>query len=84
MPTISFFYGIMIVMYLRNKEHNPPHIHAIYGEYDASFFIESGEIYEGDFPITGRKLVKTFIDKYRNELLTMWETGKYQKLPAIN
>ena len=29
MPTISCFYGIIIVMYLRNKEHNPPHIHAI-------------------------------------------------------
>jgi len=29
MPTISYFYGIIIVMYLRNKEHNPPHIHAI-------------------------------------------------------
>ena len=23
MPTISHFYGIIIVMYLRNKEHNP-------------------------------------------------------------
>ena len=28
MPTISVFYGITIMMYLRNKEHNPPHIHA--------------------------------------------------------
>ena len=28
MPTISSFYGIIIVMYLRNKEHNPPHNHA--------------------------------------------------------
>lgn len=27
MPTISVFYGIYIMMYLRNKEHNPPHIH---------------------------------------------------------
>lgn len=29
MPTISHFYGIVIVMNLRNKEHNPPHIHAV-------------------------------------------------------
>ena len=28
-PTICHFYGIIIVMYLRNKEHNPPHVHAI-------------------------------------------------------
>mgnify|MGYP003310300520 FL=1 len=59
MPTISIFYGIMIVMYLRNKEHNPPHIHAIYGEYDASFYISSGEIYEGDFPKNGKKWLKS-------------------------
>ena len=28
MPTISVFYGIAIKLYLREKEHNPPHIHA--------------------------------------------------------
>lgn len=73
----------MIVMYLRNKEHNPPHVHAIYGEYDASFYIKDGNIFEGEFPINGKKLVKQFINKYQKELLTMWETGIYQKLPAI-
>lgn len=33
MPVISKFYGIVIKMYFRQKEHNPPHIHAFYGEY---------------------------------------------------
>ena len=37
MPTISHFYGIIIVMYLRNKDHNPPHIHAITQEEVAVF-----------------------------------------------
>ena len=32
MPVICRFNGIVIKMYLRQKEHNPPHIHAIYGE----------------------------------------------------
>ena len=27
-PTVCCFYGIMIVMYLRSKEHNPLHVHA--------------------------------------------------------
>ena len=43
MPTISTFYGIIIMMYLRDKEHNPPHIHAFYGDEVASFFIATGE-----------------------------------------
>lgn len=44
MPTISYFYGIIIVMYLRNKDHNPPHIHAITQDFDAPFSIATGEI----------------------------------------
>lgn len=34
-PTICQFYGIIILMHLTRKEHNPPHIHAYYGEYEA-------------------------------------------------
>lgn len=67
-------------MYLRNKEHNPPHIHAIYGEYDASFYISTGEIYEGIFPRKEKVLIKDFILKYKKELYKMWEIGIYQKL----
>ena len=49
-PTICHFYGIIIVMYLRNKEHNPPHVHAITQDFDAPFLIATGEIMEGEFP----------------------------------
>ena len=83
MPTISTFYGITIMMYLKDKEHNPPHIHAFYGEYGASFTISDGEIYEGTFPRNGKKMVKQFILKYKKELFEMWESGKYEKLEGI-
>lgn len=42
-PTISRFYGIKIEMRLRGKEHNPPHVHAIYGEYAGSFRLSDGK-----------------------------------------
>ena len=32
MPVISRFYGMVIKMYFIASEHNPPHIHVIYGE----------------------------------------------------
>ena len=35
MPVITRFYGLTIKMYLLGKEHNPPHIHILYGEYNA-------------------------------------------------
>ena len=83
MPTISSFYGIIIVMHLRDKEHNPPHIHAITQDYDAPFLISTGEVLEGVFPAKARALVKEFIMKYQKELEEMWEKGKYTKLPPI-
>ena len=84
MPTISHFYGIIIVMYLRNKEHNPPHVHAITQEFDAPFLIASGEIMDGEFPLKAKLLVKEFILKYQKELEEMWETEEYRKLPPLN
>ena len=83
MPTISVFYGIIIMMYLRDKEHNPPHIHAFYGDDAATFYISNGEIYEGSFPNRAKKMVKEFVLKYQKELSDMWETGKYTKLKGL-
>ena len=34
MPVITRLNGIVIKMYFRKKEHNPPHVHALYGEYN--------------------------------------------------
>ena len=59
MPTISHFYGIIIVMYLRNKEHNPPHIHAITNDFDAPFLIATGELMEANFPQKHRRWLKS-------------------------
>ena len=84
MPTISTFYGIIIMMHLKDKEHNPPHVHAFYGERAATFFISDGEIYEGDFPNRAKKMVKEFILKNKEALLEMWETGKYSKLKGLD
>jgi hypothetical protein len=84
MPTISHFYGITIVMYLRYKEHNPPHIHAITQDFDAPFSIETGEIMDGFFPPKAKAMVKEFVLKYQKELYLMWETEEYRKLPPLD
>ena len=84
MPTISYFYGIVIVMYLRGKEHNPPHIHAITQDFDAPFLIETGEKMDGEFPLKAESMVKEFILRYQRELEEMWETENYRKLPPLD
>lgn len=83
MPVISRFYGIVIKMYLRQKEHNPPHIHAIYGDYIGMFSLADGEMFEGDMPSKGQKMVKEFVVHYRDRLLVMWETQQFEELPPL-
>ena len=83
MPTISSFYGIIIFMNVRDKEHNPPHIHAITAEYEAPFIIASGELMRGYFPPKAKALVKEFVLLHQSELLKMWEDGKGRRLPPL-
>ena len=84
MPTICHFYGITIVMYLRGKEHNPPHIHAITQDFDAPFLLSTGTIMEGYFPAKASAMVREFILKNKAELEEMWETGQYKKLQPLD
>ena len=83
MPVISRFYGIVIKMYLRQKEHNPPHLHAFYGDYVGLFSLEEGEMYEGDIPVKEQKLIINFILHYKEQLYDMWRTQNFYLLPPI-
>lgn len=83
MPVISRFNGITIRMYLRQKEHNPPHIHAIVDDCVGIFSILDGEMYEGNIPPKSRQLVKRFISRYNERLIDMWETQNFETLPPI-
>ena len=47
MPEIARFYGIIIKIFF-TREHNPPHFHAIYGEYNGTFEISTLNMIEGD------------------------------------
>ena len=76
MPTISTFYGIIISMWF--NEHNPPHIHAEYGEYEAAFDF-NGNIIEGEFPPKKAKMVSVWIDIHIEELEANWKLARSQR-----
>ena len=83
MPVISRFYGVIIKMYFRQAEHNPPHIHAIYGEYIGAIDIQTGEMLEGDLPNRALKMVQEWTEKNKNELLKIWNTQDFVELPPL-
>ena len=81
MPIIARFYGILIKMYF--KEHGIPHFHALYAEYNGVFEIDSLEMIEGDLPNRAQRMVKEWAELYKNDLLEMWKTQEFKKLPGL-
>lgn len=77
MPRIAEFYGIAIYMYFR--DHNPPHFHAIYGEYEAEVEISTGDVLKGSLPKRAERLVREWHSERRNELIHDWELARRQK-----
>lgn len=71
MPEISRFLGIVIRMF--PLDHNPPHFHAIYNQFEASFSIDPLEIIEGNLPPRIHGIVIEWAAQYQNELMENWE-----------
>lgn len=83
MPEISRFYGIVIKMFFKPKEHEPSHIHALYGEYVGIFDLRTMEMTEGDMPIKAQGLIKEWLSRNQESLLQMWDSQKLRKLPPL-
>jgi hypothetical protein len=73
MPEISRFYGIIILMYYNN--HNPPHFHAVYGNYEIAIDIETGLV-RGVMPKRALSMVLEWSEKRHSELLENWDLAQ--------
>ena len=75
MPTISMFYGILIRMFY--DDHNPPHIHALYNEYETVYDFD-GNLIDGEkLPSKQHKLVLAWIEIHKEELTANWKLAQY-------
>lgn len=70
-------------MFFKPKEHEPSHIHALYGEHIGIFNIQTLEMTEGDLPTKAQELVSEWLEKNQKELLAMWEKQEISKLPPL-
>jgi hypothetical protein len=74
MPEISRFFGIIIGMFF--NEHNPPHFHACYGDYQAEIEINTLKIIEGDLPRRAKAMVLEWAEEHRDELMENWNLAR--------
>ncbi|MGB9720566.1 MAG: DUF4160 domain-containing protein [bacterium] len=82
MPEISRFYGIVIYIFYR--EHQPPHFHAVYGDFEVLIEIDTLSILAGRLPPRAMGLVIEWAMIHQEELRKVWQQViNYQKLDKI-
>ena len=77
MPTISMFYGVLVMIYFEGAaKHKKPHIHVRYQKHKASLAIADGKILAGTLPEKKLKMVQVWMDLHREELMANWTLTK--------
>ena len=76
MPEICRFYGISITM--NYNDHNPPHFHATYQDYEIAVDIKTGVV-NGTMSKRALKIIFEWLELYKEELLQDWQLAKDRK-----
>ncbi|MFN7584971.1 MAG: DUF4160 domain-containing protein [Bacteroidota bacterium] len=74
---MSFFLGVIIRMFYR--DHNPPHFHAFYADFEGIFDIEKNELIGGELPPRVLGIVTEWTALHQDELLENWERARQQE-----
>ncbi len=75
MPELCRFQGIIIKMlFLDTAQHNKPHVHVSYGEYQASIAID-GELLGGALPVKQLKMVVGWLALHEEEVYKAWNNA---------
>lgn len=79
MPIVSNFYGIIIYFFF--NEHNPPHFHAKYNEFEALIDIKTLGVSKGKLPAKALSLIVEWASNHQEELMSNWELCRNDKTP---
>lgn len=85
MPEISRFLGIVIRMNF--NDHNPPHFHVEYNEFEASVVIETLGVMEGRLPAKVLSLAVEWGSLHQTELMENWQNiraaGTFRRIEPL-
>jgi len=72
-PELARFFGIAI--YMNWRDHNPPHVHAMYGDHEALVSLD-GAVLAGELPRRALSMVHEWLAIHRNELVANWQRAR--------
>lgn len=61
------------------RDHNPPHFHAVYAQFEALIDIEKNELFSGYLPPRVLGIVTEWTALHQNELMDNWERARRQE-----
>ena len=64
-----------------NNDHNPPHFHAVYAEYEAEISIQTLDVLAGGLPRRALAIVLEWASLHRTELRDNWRIAQQGKTP---
>lgn len=87
MPELSRFGGMVIYMLFRDVgQHNKPHVHVYYGEYEAVVAID-GELLAGSLPRKQLKIVTGWLAYHEEAAYKAWNLAvngeHFDKIPPM-
>jgi hypothetical protein len=71
MPRIGAAFGL--VFYVYAEDHNPPHLHAIYGDEAAVLVIETGDVLAGEVSGAKLKQAQQWLEENRPLAVAAWQ-----------
>lgn len=71
MPTIAIVDGVRLVVYPR--DHEPPHMHAFFGEHEVVIDIATGSSLQGHLPRAKLRAVEEWLDANRDRVAYIWQ-----------
>jgi hypothetical protein len=82
MPELSRFYNLIIrMLYADNRQHNKPHVHVFYAEYEASVGID-GELLAGSLPAKQMRILSAWLAIHEEELYAAWNRAVRGEAPG--
>ena len=86
MPELSRFGGMVIYMlFYDTRQHNKPHVHVFYGEYEAAIGID-GELLAGSIPRKQLKIITGWL-AFHEEVYEAWNKAvqgeHFEKIPPM-
>ena len=66
------------------NDHNPPHFKVKYNEFEANIIIESGNLLNGDLPVSRLKYLQAWAEIHKEELLKMWDSKEFLKIKPLS